>query len=300
MTVRTRHRLIALSIIAAPFVFLVCLLLFWDAEPLPPVPPLPNPNGYDDLVKAGQMITGEPGDYNELNKRQLGELVATNAGALQLLHAGLSNQCQVPVQFSPTYWENHLGELADIKRSARILAAEGKLSGMQGHPNDAAKYYLEAIHLGNESARGGVLIDQLVGTAIESIGVRNLQTLIDQLDAKSCRETATTLETLDSQRQTWDKVMQQERAWSRRAFPGVRYELMRLMNRHSLEKVFQNAGQKFDEQQSKTRQLIIEFAARAYQLDKGHPPANLADLVPDYLNAIPQDPLTGTNMVYSP
>ena len=58
MTVRTRNRLIALSIIAAPFVFLACLLLFWDAEPLPPVPPLPNPNGYVDLVKAGETITG--------------------------------------------------------------------------------------------------------------------------------------------------------------------------------------------------------------------------------------------------
>ena len=59
MTVRTRNRLIAFSILAAPFVFLFCLLLFWDAEPLPPVPPLPNPNGYDDLVKAGQMVAGK-------------------------------------------------------------------------------------------------------------------------------------------------------------------------------------------------------------------------------------------------
>jgi hypothetical protein len=35
-------------------------------------------------------------------------------------------------------------------------------------------------------------------------------------------------------------------------------------------------------------------------LDKGHRPANLADLVPDYLKAVPQDPFTGTNMVYLP
>jgi hypothetical protein len=35
-------------------------------------------------------------------------------------------------------------------------------------------------------------------------------------------------------------------------------------------------------------------------LDKGHRPANLNDLVPDYLKAIPQDPLTGTNMVHLP
>jgi hypothetical protein len=46
--------------------------------------------------------------------------------------------------------------------------------------------------------------------------------------------------------------------------------------------------------------LLIDLAARAYELDKGHRPANLADLVPDYLKAVPQDPFTGTNMVYLP
>ena len=49
-----------------------------------------------------------------------------------------------------------------------------------------------------------------------------------------------------------------------------------------------------------TRQLLIDLAARAYELDKGQSPANVADLVPDYLKAIPQDPFTGTNLVYSP
>ena len=45
---------------------------------------------------------------------------------------------------------------------------------------------------------------------------------------------------------------------------------------------------------------MLALAARAYELDKGHPPASAADLVPDYLKAIPQDPVTGTNLIYSP
>ena len=49
-----------------------------------------------------------------------------------------------------------------------------------------------------------------------------------------------------------------------------------------------------------TSQLLIDLAARAYELEKGHRPASLADLVPDYLKAIPQDPVTGTNMVFPP
>jgi hypothetical protein len=298
MTVRTRNRLITFSILAGPFVFFLGLLLFWDAEPLPPDPPLPNPNGYEDLVKAGQMITGQVWDYDKADLPKLRAIVLTNAPALELARDGLNNQCAVTLPLSQNYMPNHLHDMLGLRNLAQALATEGKFAEVENHFSNATKSYLDLIHLGHESARGGVLMDQLLGTAMESIGVVHLQQLVDQLDAKTCRKTAAELETLDSQRQTWDEVMQQERDWSRRTFPGIRYELARVMTRNSLNKVYQSAEQKFDAQQIKTRQLIIDLAARAYELDKGHPPANLADLVPDYLKTVPQDPITGTNMVY--
>ncbi len=299
MTVRTRNRLIALSIIAAPFVFFLGLLLFWDAEPLPPISPLPNPNGYGDLVKAGDIVSNDFDDYNELSLAKLRGLIGKDAGALQTARTGLEQQCHVTLDYSATS-SAHFDQLAALKRLAFAFAAEGRLAEMENRPGDAAKSYLEVIHLGNESARGGVIIDELVGIVIEAVGDENLHKLLVQLDAKTCRETAATLETLDSQRQTWNEVMQQERDWSRRAFPGIRYELVRLMERNSMQKINQHAEQQFDKRRRITRQLIIDLAARAYELDKGHRPANVADLVPDYLKAIPQDPFTGTNMVYSP
>jgi hypothetical protein len=45
MTKKTRNWLIALSILAFPFVLFLSFLIFLE-EPLPPVAPLPNPNGY--------------------------------------------------------------------------------------------------------------------------------------------------------------------------------------------------------------------------------------------------------------
>jgi len=44
--------------------------------------------------------------------------------------------------------------------------------------------------------------------------------------------------------------------------------------------------------------LLLQLAAHAYELEKGKRPKSLADLVPAYLKAISQDPLTGTNMAY--
>ena len=299
MPARIRNRLIAFSIIAAPFVFLFCLLLFWDAEPLPPVPPSPNPNGYDDLVKAGNMVSNDFENYDELSSTKLGELINKNAKALQTARTGLREKCQVTLDYSAAS-SAHLDQLMALKRLAFAFAADGRLAEMEKRPADAVQSDLDMIRLANESARGGVIIDQLVGIAIEAISVRQMQVLVDQLDTKTCRETAATLETLDSQRQTWDEVMRQERDWSHRTFPGIRYQLSAIIMHNTLNKAYQTAEQNFEKQQFKTRQLMLEFAARAYELEKGQPPASAADLVPDYLKAIPQDPLTGTNMVYSP
>ena len=94
--------------------------------------------------------------------------------------------------------------------------------------------------------------------------------------------------------------MKQEYAWSRRSFTGLKNGLVRITERKSIEKTNQDSEKHYKEQEEKTQQLIIDLAARAYELDKGHPPTNAADFVPEYLKAIPQDPITGTNMVYSP
>ena len=299
MTLRARNRLITFSILAGPFVFLLCLLFFWEAEPLPPIPPLPNPNGYDNLVKAGTIVSNGFGDYEELPLSSLRELLTNNAEAFQLARTGLQQQCRVALDYS-TDQSKHLGELAALKRMALAFVAAGYLAEKENRSGEAARFYMNTINLGIKSARGGVIMDQLVGIALEAIGTKHLQRLVPQLDAKSCKETVATLETVDSQKQTWNQVMQQERDWSRRTFPGIRYEIARLTTGRSLDAAFRSANQKFDAQQIKTRQLMIDLAARAYELDKGHPPANLTDLVPDYFKTIPLDPLTGTNMIRKP
>jgi hypothetical protein len=299
MTKKTRNWLIAAFILALPFVLFLGFFIFME-EPRPPLPPLPHPNGYEDLVKAGGMLSPAAGNYNENDLAQLKKVVSSDAVALSLARAGLSNQCRVPVQYSLSYISNHLNDLTAMKRLAQAFTAEGRLAELEHRPADAAKSYLDLIHLAHESTRGGLLIDELVGMAIQGVGTSHLQTLAPQLDAQACRETAAALAALDSQGQTWNEVMQQESDWSHGMFRGWRDELARWETRKSMKKMDRQMERKFATQQAGTRQLIISLAARAYELDKGHPPASATDLVPDYLKAIPQDPTTGTNVVYAP
>jgi hypothetical protein len=293
--------LIFFVLVPAAFILAIAIpLITQSLQPLPPVPALPDPNGYDDLVKAGQMISTNTWNFDKKNLAELQNLSATNAGALSLARAGLSNQCRVTTQFTTNYMDHHFDELSGLKNLAQALTAEGRRAEMENHPGDAAKCYLEVFHLGNESARGGLLIDQLVGSAGERIGTDALGKITTSLDAKTCRETVAALETLDAQRQTWLEVLQQEQTWSRRTFPGLKNRFAAMMTANSMKKMYEKSWQKFAGQQVKTRQLIVQLAARAYELDKGHRPATLTELMPDYLKAVPQDPLTGTNVVFTP
>ena len=286
----------------AAILTIVIPLIFQMLQPLPPIPPLPNPNGYGDLVKAGEMTSADTGNFEKMSRAELQNLVATNERALSLARAGLSNNCRVTTQFTKTYLDtdHHFVELSAIKNLSLALVAKGKLAEMENHPRAAATCYLETFQLGNESARGGILIDQLVGTAGEAIGTRSLAKIAETLDAQSCREIAGTLETLDAQRQTWAEVMQQEHAWSLRTFNTLKDKISRQLVAKATEATYQKPAQNFAGQQTKTQQLIVQFAARAYELDKGHRPANLAELTPDYIKSIPQDPSTKMNVAYTP
>jgi hypothetical protein len=300
MKKETRNWLIILCVFALPFLIFLGCLISGLTSPTRSDQPLPNPNGYDAFVKAGKKVANDTENSYKMNEAELQTLFEENSNALQVARTGLQMQSRIPIQFSESYMTIHMNELPDLKRLAQAFDAEGKLAEMENRPADAAKSYLDIIHLANESSRGGILIDELVGIAIESIGRNGLQNISAQLDAKTCRESAATLEMLDAQKQTWNDVMQQENAWSHNVFPGIRTEISRIINHTSSKKLFQSGEKISKERQMETRQLIIALAARAYELEKGKSPASVADLVPNYLKAIPQDPFTGTNMIYSP
>jgi hypothetical protein len=184
-----------------------------------------------------------------------------------------------------------------LKRLAQGLAAEGRLMELEGRPNDAADSYLTAIRLGVATSKGGLLIDSLVGIAIEAIGTSYLEKLALTLNAKQCRQAAAVLETCEAGREPMPTVLARERTWSRRAY-GFKWQIARLVMFKSLRQTEQRAVAKVNTLQTRERVLLIQLASRAYELEKGERPKGLADLVPAYLKTIPQDPLTRTNVAF--
>jgi hypothetical protein len=88
-----------------------------------------------------------------------------------------------------------------------------------------------------------------------------------------------------------------ERVWVRRAY-GLKGQLARVVNFKSIKLTEQRTVSKLTAQQTREQVLLIQLASRAYELEKGERPKTLGNLVPVYLKAIPQNPVTGTNMAY--
>jgi hypothetical protein len=276
----------------------VAALIFALSQPPPAPPLLPKPNGYDDLVRASWMLADKTSDYTTMNREDLRPVVETNAEALKLARTGLSRPCQVPLDYSAASPNYLLTNLAGLKRLAQGLAAEGRLMELEGRPTDAADSYLTTIRLGVASSKGGLLIHALVGIAIEAIGTSYLEKLALTLNAKQCREAAAVLETCEAGREPMPTILARERTWSRRAFRGFKWQIARLIAFKSRGQTEQRAVARVNTLQTRERVLLIRLAARAYELEKGERPKSLGDLVPAYLKAIPQNPVTGTNMAY--
>lgn len=279
-------------------------LLVFASTPVPPPPPLPSPNGYQDFLKAGSMLAPNTSRYDELTVDKLRALVATNKPALDLVRTGLSRECLVPLGNSVNAINVHLPQLASIKRLAQALKADGRLAELEHRPADAARSYLDAIRLGEESMRGGLLIDGLVGIACEAIGSAGLETVRTNLDVSACSDVIGRLQTIEEKQVPFAEVQHNEKAWVARSYLFYQRAMSRvvelLFHPASSRLAQQKALQKFQAQEKRLRALMIALAARAYELERGKPPKNAGELVPEYLKEIPKDPVTGADMVVEP
>jgi hypothetical protein len=272
---------------------IVAVVLLGSAAPKPT--PLPNPNGYDDFVQAGQTLNGDASGYAAMTRNQLVDLISKNADALKLLRTGLSRECRVPDNYSSNYVTSLMNQLASFKKSVMFLCAEGRQAELDGRTNDAAKIYLDGVRFGEESSRDGVVICKLVGIACEAISLKPLEALNQSLDAKQCAEVAHALEDIDAKAEPIEETFKQEKNWVRMTF-GIRGQITELLTHKSLEAGRTNFIAKFQRNELHRRQVMLDFVARAYELEHGKRPVSAADLVPAYLKAMPKDSATGQDL----
>ena len=167
---------------------------------------------------------------------------------------------------------------------------------IEGRTNDAASLAVDCIRYGNESVRGGVIIDHLVGIAIKAIGLSSLKSAAGGMDWECAHQALSGLETVQARAETAGEVFERERQWARRGRFGPAPVPLQIMQPFLNRKLQDRVRQSLIKIEADLLRMRIQLAARAYELEQGKPPASASELVPTYLKAVPKDPTTGKEM----
>lgn len=288
---RTGIWLLGMCVIA-----LFALVIFLFRAPPPPTP-LPSPNGFDDFLKASQSLVSTVPFVPAPSHDQLRTMIAATTQTLELLRLGLSRDCRFPADRFLTNAVANLQTLYSLKKLAQLLEANGRLAELDGRTNDAIASYVDAIKFGNEISRGGFMVNRLVGIACENIGQTPLIRLTPTLSPEQARHLTSALEAIDARPVSWDEVTQNDKAFIRHAYRHNSSPLFLIapwLNRDYARK----GKARHDRVRATLRLLIAELAVRGCTQEKGQPPRQLHQLVPEYMKAVPQDPYSGQPLVY--
>ena len=263
--------------------------------PVPiPETTLPAENGYGTLAEAAEVFdrVGVP-DPHTATEKQLRTFVTQHRQVLDKARDALKLPCQVPLEYSKSDMST---SIVRIHLLGYAFLAEGKLAEMEGRTADAMETYLTLIELGHAAGRGGLYVDAVGGWGLELMGTEAMCGLRDNLTAEQSDRLIDVLESLDARRELGEDILPRERAWECNVFGwfGRLYQIKSdLFSSHA--DVMRDGGKSC---QAQARLLICELGIRTYQSEHGSPPQRLADLVPDYLPAVPQDPFGQGPLVF--
>jgi hypothetical protein len=282
--------------------------------------PIPNPDGYDDLIRASRSIVGpEPkaADFRVtgLDLAAIEEMagrppwagswdearayVEANRDVLSLARVGLGRECVVPVVYRAGYTATTNDSHASLNGLARIFRWEARLAIREGRPADAARTFLDMVRLGHASSRGGLETNFWgPGYQIESGGLLGLALVSHDLDPATCRRAIGILHDLDLRREPYRAFQARDAAYSEAALGRFQTARFELENYRRLAEERSWLTELYDEAIAHLRLVEVELALRAYRAEKGEEPSNLEALVPSYLPELPLDPFSGRPPVY--
>jgi hypothetical protein len=278
---------------------LLVKLADWAARRGQDLPVQPKPNGYEVIVSAASSIKPLPADFGELASDQIRQIAQENHPALEQVRKSFEIDSGVTLEITKDWQDRHEQDLKELKRLAIALGVESKSQLLSGHTNDAARCHVDVIRLAQSLSKGGILLDGITSLMLEAVGTASLQSLLPQLDATVCRNTAIALEELQAKREKPETIIATEKAWSARRF-GLVDRIGDLLGRKANAKRFTQFIQRSHETSDRTQRLMLRLATRAYELDHHQPPAKVSDLVPTHLIAAPRASESGKEILEFP
>ncbi len=263
-------------------------------------------------------------------------------------------------------FEAQVPSLTKSKTMAQVLGVQAKWYEKEGNYQEAMRNYLDILRFGNLIRSDGFLVNEMIGIAVEEIGLEAAQNaLLDYPDPDILREALDVIQQLEEHTSPLSKTFEYDfRGLEKTIFsgmlnhtvdlhalygsrglnlfdrtvawiPGVRDVMFRIdvvrfmRNRVDFyEETLKSADEPYyiikntsptvpsdplsrvvfpsltrsklsiSDVQALERGLMILIALRLHHIEHSTYPADVYDLMPDYLDVIPMDPFTGKEFHY--
>jgi hypothetical protein len=182
---------------------------------------------------------------------------------------------------------------------ARALTAQAKADWQAGRRNQAIVYDLRGLRLAEAFERRGLMLDAMVGTALEEMAMRRIADIRKDLNIGESQQVSDVLDELAADREPLDLLFERERYFADRA-RGWRGRLIAASSR-ILGKDEELDGRRrflFVRRDALAALVRTDLAIRRYHRRYGLWPENLSALVPAELKAIPLDPFSDRPLIY--
>jgi len=292
-----------LAISGLALVSLAILLLptvaYYEMLHVPPIPITepPEPNAYDDLLRIAAALQNVDTPVASLatEAEQQASAGQRRRVLFDELHAALRRSCAVPFRRPIEDSGSYLPQLQSLRQLSRDLLADGDRHRLAGNTIEAQRSYLDLVELGLAISRDGLLVDRLVGIAFEGMGIEGLRQLRDALSNDQRRTLIAALQVHEAGWEPSDDVNARELFWLDRMIGWP----VRISFANPIDNIPTQAAEQADSRRSAMLKLLIcELALAQYAADHGAPPAQLAELAPNYLPKVPDDPFSELPMVY--
>lgn len=317
-TERRRRRRVVIGVAALVLVGGLATVVVWrqrrsgsEAKP----PPIPQPNGYDDVLVAARALkevmpvrNGNLPDYAKFETPALKDFVAAIRGPLAQIRQGLERPFQVPYVYDlSAFTHTTMRDVGECRIFAnRALQAEGVLARREMRTADEARSALDLLRLGNSLGREVPMMGYLSSLPSASLGASALRDMRDRLvdDPDLCRKTIAELARLDRERPPVARAVARESAFidinvrSHGPFAATMLRVSGVVakQRNQALASLRDAATRSEAFQ---RLVLADLAVRLHQKEhQGTPPASLPALVPAILPRLPIDPFTGQPLIY--
>jgi hypothetical protein len=199
-------------------------------------------------------------------------------------------------------FDDAMADFQLVRAAARQLDAECQRLRAAGRHDEAADFALAILRYGDSYRHGGRATDFLVGEANAGIGVRCLAQCRADLSRAKALEAVRFLESIPANAEPVEAVLQRDALWTDRAYTwrhrlsqAVDFEIWGRTPTTAVGQVLPDVVHRVACQSDL---LMADLAVRTYAADRGELPETLADLVPQYLQAVPADAYSGSPLNY--